>query len=331
MAENVSVLVVAETAGGEVASITAELLGAGRRLAGDLGGLVAALLAGSGVAGPAEGLGVLGADVVLVADDPTLAEYSGDAYVPVVLAALQRVDPAVVLFGQTFTGRELGPRVAFRAGAGLTTDCTALRVEDGQLVATKPVYGGNAIAEYATATRPAMATLRPRAFAPAEPREGTRAEVVRLDPPAAEAAGRTTVVDTVRAVAAEGPTLKDAKIVVAGGRGLGSAENWRYVEELAEALDAAVGATRAVTDAGWVPAALQVGLTGTTITPDLYVTIGISGAVQHIAGITGARNVVAINKDPDANIFKYCRYGVVGDWKQVLPAFTAKVRELRGR
>ena len=139
------------------------------------------------------------------------------------------------------------------------------------------------------------------------------------------------VLDTVKEVAASGPRLKDAKVVVSGGRGLGGQDNWHAIEELAEPLEAAVGATRAVTDAGWVAPSLQVGLTGVTITPDLYITVAVSGAVQHIAGCSGARNIVAINKDPDANIFKHARYGVVGDWKQVLPAFTAKVKELRGK
>src|SRR5581483_11568292 len=137
-------------------------------------------------------------------------------------------------------------------------------------------------------------------------------------------------VDAVRAAPSAGPTLKDARVVVSGGRGLGGPENWHYVEELAAALGAAVGATRAVTDAGWVPPSLQVGLTGVTITPDLYVTVGISGAVQHIAGVTGAKNIVAINRDADANIFRHARFGIVGDYRQILPALTAKLRELRG-
>ena len=138
------------------------------------------------------------------------------------------------------------------------------------------------------------------------------------------------VLEEVREQATTGPRLKDAKVIVSGGRGLGGPENWHFVEELAQVLGAAVGATRAVTDAGWVPSSLQVGLTGATIAPDLYITVGISGAVQHIAGISGARNVVAINRDADANIFKYARFGVVGDWKQILPAFTQRLRELRG-
>lgn len=331
MSDETAVLVVVEASDGTLARTSAELLGAGRGLLDALGGAVVALLAGHGVAHLADELIALGADRVLVADDPVLQEYTGDAYVPVVAAAIRQCDPAVVLIGQTFVGRELGPLVAYRTGAAVTTDCTALRVEDGRLVATRPVYGGNAVAEYVVTTRPAVATLRPRAFAPAERQEGRAGTVERLAVAPGDRPARVRVLERVRAAAARGPGLKDAPIVVAGGRGLGGPENWRYVEALAEALDAAVAATRAVTDAGWVPAAYQVGLTGATITPDLYVAVGISGAVQHLAGIAGARNVVAINRDRDANIFKHCRYGVVGDWQQVLPAFTAKVRELRGK
>jgi electron transfer flavoprotein alpha subunit len=231
------------------------------------------------------------------------------------------------LLGQTLSGRDLASRLAFRLETGLVTDCTALRLEDGQLVMTKPVYGGNALAEY-VGPRPQIATIRPRAFDPAEPDPARKAELVRLEVEGAESQAR--VVDTVKEPAAAGPQLKDAKVVVSGGRGLGGPENWHFIEELAETLGGAVGATRAVTDAGWVPPSLQVGLTGVTITPDLYITVAISGAVQHIAGCSGARNVIAINKDAEANIFKHARYGVVGDWKQILPAFTAKLKELRG-
>jgi electron transfer flavoprotein alpha subunit len=195
-------------------------------------------------------------------------------------------------------------------------------------VMTKPVYGGAAVAELAVETTPRMATVRPRAFEPAQP--GAAAGEIRAVPLPAGVQPVVRLVDTVREAQAAGPRLKDAKVVVSGGRGLGGAENWRYVEELAQALGGATGATRAVTDAGWVPPSLQVGLTGTTITPDLYVTVAVSGAVQHIAGCSGARNIVAINKDPDANIFKHARFGVVGDYKQVVPALAQRIRELRG-
>jgi electron transfer flavoprotein alpha subunit len=233
----------------------------------------------------------------------------------------------VVLLIHAPIGHELAARLAFRLNSGLVTDCTAMRVEGGELVLTKPVYGGSAIAEYSIATRPQVATLRPRAFEAVESPTAAEARIEALAVP--DSAPAAQVLEEITEQTATGPRLKDSKIVVSGGRGLGGPENWHYIDELAQVLGAAVGATRAVTDAGWVPTSLQVGLTGATIAPDLYITVGISGAVQHIAGISGARNVVAINRDADANIFKYARYGVVGDWKQILPALTERLKELR--
>jgi electron transfer flavoprotein alpha subunit len=234
----------------------------------------------------------------------------------------------VILLTHSGGGRDLGPSLAYRLDTGIVTDATALRVEGGELVITKPVFGGSAIAEFSIATTPKVATLRPRAFEAAEAPTAKDAQVEALSVP--ETDGAIIVLEEIREQAATGPRLKDAKVIVSGGRGLGGPDNWTYVEELAQILGGAVGATRAVTDAGWVPPSLQVGLTGATVAPDLYITIGISGAVQHIAGISGARNVVAINRDADANIFKYARFGVVGDWKQVVPAFIQRLKELRG-
>lgn len=328
MANGQGVLVVAEGSEGGLAPISAELLGIGRRLADEVGGPLSALLIGSGVDPLAAQLGTLGAQTVYLADDPALAAFEGERYAALAEQAIRQAQPTIVLLGQTLAGRDLAVRLAFRFETGLATDCTDLRIEDGLLVMTKPVYGGNALAEYVCPeARPQMATIRPRAFEPAAEGAGGQPEVVRLDTSGVQ--GRAQVLETVRAAATAGPSLKDAKVVVTGGRGLGGPENWHYIEELAEALGAAVGATRAVTDAGWVPPALQVGLTGVTVTPDLYIAVGVSGAVQHIAGCSGARNIVAINRDPEANIFKHARYGVVGDWKQVLPAFIQKVKELR--
>jgi electron transfer flavoprotein alpha subunit len=330
MPDHNGVLIVAEAADGALAPISAELAGIGRRLADELGARLGGVLIGSGVEPLIDRLADLGADQVYLADDAALGDYEGESFASLIEQAVRQADPAIVLLGQTLNGRDVAARLAFRLETGLSTDCTGLRLEQGQLVMTKPVYGGNALAEYVDPeARPQMATIRPRAFEPAADQSGRQAEVVRLDTAGVES--RAKVLDTVKEVAASGPRLKDAKVVVSGGRGLGGPENWHAIEELAEPLGAAVGATRAVTDAGWVPPSLQVGLTGVTITPDLYVTVAVSGAVQHIAGCSGARNLVAINKDPDANIFKHARYGVVGDWKQVLPAFTAKVKELRGK
>ena len=322
------VLLIAVASGEQLAPTTAELVGEGVRLAADLGGPVTALLAGKNVQGLASSLGQLGVDKVLVADSQAPTPPSPDWLVAAAEQAARQAQPTAILVTHGGGGRDLGPSLAYRLDAGIITDATALRADGGQLVATKPVFGGSAIAEFTIATTPAVATLRPRAFEAPESPTAKDAEVKALA--VAEADAGIQVLEEIREQATTGPRLKDAKVIVSGGRGLGGPENWQYVDELADVLGAAVGATRAVTDAGWVSPSLQVGLTGATVAPDLYITIGISGAVQHIAGISGARNVVAINRDADANIFKYARYGVVGDWKQIVPAFTQRLKELRG-
>jgi electron transfer flavoprotein alpha subunit len=328
-ASGVMVVAELEPEGAELAPISAELLGIGRQLSDAAGQPLTAVLLGRGLDGAARALGELGADRVLVADDSALETVHDEVYLGVLSPLVEQESPDILLLGHTPDMRELAARLAFRLGTGLTTDCTRLRIEDGLLVMTKPVYGGSAIAELVVEeARPEMATIRPRAFEPATPDAGRQAEVQRVS--AEIPTARARVVDTVKEVATSGPSLKAAKAVVSGGRGLGGPDNWHYVEELAGVLDAAVGATRAVTDAGWVPASHQVGLTGVTITPDLYVTVAVSGAVQHIAGCSGSRNIVAINKDPDANIFKHARFGVIGDYKQVVPAMTERIKELRG-
>ena len=332
MANEQGVLIVAELSNDALASVSAELAAIGRTLANDLSEPLSALLMGQNLSPFAAQLGELGVDRVLVADDPRLSTYQPDLARATAEQAIAASNPSVVLLGQTINGRDLAPRLAFRLGTGLVTDCTDLRLdgETHSLIMTKPVYGGSALAEYAmNESRPQIATVRPRVFPPAEPQAGRSAEIQRLQVDLSSVPDRIKIGETVQAETTAGPRLKDAKIVVSGGRGLGAAENWQAIDDLAEILDAAVGASRAVTDAGWVAPALQVGLTGQNIAPDLYITVGISGAVQHIAGCSGSRNIVAINKDPDANIFKVARYGVVGDYKQVLPAFTKRVRELR--
>jgi electron transfer flavoprotein alpha subunit len=322
------VLLVAEASGEQLAPTTAELVGEGVRLAADMGGPVTVLLAGKNVQGLAASLGQLGAEKVLVADSQSPTPPSPQWVLSAAEQAAQQLQPEVILLTHAGGGRDLGPSLAYRLGTGIVTDSTALRVEGGELVITKPVFGGSAIAEFSIGSTPRVVTLRPRAFETDQAPTAREAQIETLDVPNPD--GAIEVLEEIREQATTGPRLKDAKVIVSGGRGLGGPDNWKYVEELAQVLGGAVGATRAVTDAGWVPPSLQVGLTGATVAPDLYITIGISGAVQHIAGISGARNVVAINRDADANIFKYARFGVVGDWKQIVPAFTQRLKELRG-
>jgi electron transfer flavoprotein alpha subunit len=322
------VLVIIPASGDELPPAGLEVLGAGRRPADELGAPLAALVAGRQVTAAAARLGEFGADRALVAEDPSSTPTSPDWLLAAALQAVEVAQPTIILLSHGGPSRELGPRLSVRLGTGFVSDCTALRLQDGRLVVTKPVYGGSAVAEMEVVASPQMASLRPRAFEAPEPVAGRSAEVVTLVVGAPD--DRVRVLEEVQGEVGTGPRLKDAKIIVSGGRGLGGPENWHYIEELAQVLGAAVGATRAVTDAGWVAPTHQVGLTGSSVAPDLYITVGISGAVQHIAGISGARNVVAINRDPDANIFKYARYGIVGDWKQALPAFTERLKQLRG-
>ena len=328
MSEKGGVLIVAETADGGLAPISAELLAAGKVLADALGVTVTAVLLGSDLDGAASDLAALGPGSVLVGDDPQLTDLQSDPVVATLASVVAAVEPAAVLFAHTATFRENAIRLAYRLGTAITTDATGLRVESGEIVVTKPVFGGAAIAEYSTDSGPTIITVRPRVFEPVEA-SGAAAPITAIEL-TADLGSRTKVAETVLEAASSGPRLKDAKTVVSGGRGMGGPENWHLIEELAAAMGAAVGASRAVTDAGWVPPSHQVGLTGTTISPDIYVTVAISGAVQHIAGCSGSRNIVAINRDPDANIFRHARFGVVGDFNKVLPAFTKRVKELRG-
>ncbi len=323
------VLLVTEASGEQLPATLAELISEGQRVAQQLGGGSAVVaLVGKNVQALASNLGQLGVEKVLVADHTGPQPPSPEWLLAAAEQATKQAQPDVILLTHAGSGRDLGPSLAYRLDSGIVTDCTALRVEGGELVITKPVFGGSAIAEFSITSTPRVATLRPRAFEADESPAAKQAQVEALSVPADSP--KVEVLEEIREQASSGPRLKDAKVIVSGGRGLGGPENWKFVEELAQVLGAAIGATRAVTDAGWVPPSLQVGLTGSTVAPDLYITVGISGAVQHIAGISGARNVVAINRDSDANIFKYARYGVVGDWKQVLPAFTQRLKELRG-
>ena len=235
----------------------------------------------------------------------------------------------LVLIARTNQGREVAPRLAFRLGVGLAQDCLEVSADagTGKLLANRPVYGGNAVAVISCNQTPQVAAVRPKVYAPLEADASRAGEVVSFPVDLDASMVRSRVIEVVKEEA-EGIKLEDASIVVSGGRGLGGPEPFSQLEELAKLLGGAVGASRAAVDSGWVPASYQVGLTGKTITPDLYITIAISGASQHMAGCSGSKAIVAINKDAEANIFKEARYGVVGDWEKVLAAMTETVREL---
>ncbi len=329
MAEYKGVLVHCEVTEGKLAAIATELLGCGRKLADELKEELGAVLIGSGVSGLAKEAAAFGADKVYVVDDPLLKDYQTDSYVMAMEKVVKQVMPQILLMGQTSIGRDLAPRLAFRLDTAASLDCVELAIDSGskRLLQTKPVYGGNAQAVFTCESNPQIATVRAKAMQPLERDDSRKGEVVTVDAGIDSSAVRTKVLEKVPEVV-EGIRLEDAEVVVCGGRGVGSAEGFKQLEELAKLLKGAVGASRPPCDNGWVPDGLQIGLTGKIVAPNLYVAVGLSGSSQHMSGCSGSKTVVAINKDPEANIFRVAQYGIVEDWKKVLPAFTEKVKEL---
>ena len=319
------ILTFAEARDGRLRRASLEAVSEARRLAGPLAASVETVVVGPGSAGLAGELSAHGADRVRVFDDPALAAYATESYARALAQAIADTKPSVVLVPFTAMGKDMAPRVAARVGAGLASDCVALEVKDGRLVARRPMYGGKAYATVEWAGEPQMATLRPNVF-PLGTQDASRpVELVRAS---VDASARARV--TATTVTAQGRLpLTEAQIIVSGGRGLKGPENFHLVESLAEALGAAVGASRAVVDAGWVDHQLQVGQTGRTVSPSLYVACGISGAIQHLAGMSSSKCIVAINRDPDAPIFKVADYGVQGDLFEILPRLTEAAKAHR--
>ncbi len=329
MADYKDVMVFCESADGKLASIATELLGCGRKLADDLGQKLSAILAGSDIGDLAEETIAFGADKVYVISDPLLKDYQADSYLQVMEKLAKDEMPQILLFGQTSIGRDLAPRLAFKLETACSTDCLELQVDPDSklLLQTKPVYGGNAQAVFVCESYPQIATVRVKTMSPLERDDSRKGEVFTIDAGLDAQSIRTKVIEKVSEEVA-GIKLEDAEVIIAGGRGIGGSEGFKELEELAKVLKGAVGASRPPCDNDWVPATLQIGLTGKIIAPELYIAVAISGSSQHMSGSSSSKNIVAINKDPDANIFKAARFGIVGDWKKIIPAFTAKVKEL---
>ncbi len=327
MSNNVFVWI--DQVNGEADSIAWEALGAGRNVADNLGGQLAALVLGENVEGLAEQAFQYGADKVLSASDATLKTFRLEPYAAVIIKLAQEQEPAAILMGASNSGLELSAYVAAKLGVGLAADCIDLTVEGGSLTATRPVLIGNVIARVAFGeARPQMATLRRRVFPMPEAEAGRSGEITAVDPVLAEDDIPTKVEGFE--VAAGEVSLTDANIVVSGGRGVGSPEGFAPIKDLAEALGGAMGASRAAVDAGWIPYAHQVGQTGKTVQPNLYIACGISGAIQHLAGMKTAKLIVAVNKDPEAPIFKYAHYGIVGNLFDYVPALTEEFKKRLG-
>ncbi len=324
------ILVLGELSDDGLASITGELVAAGRSISEGLNEPVAVALLSDDAEEYAQSAIASGADRVYTVSHALLSAPQPDVY----LAALEQVcaqtSPSVLLIGRTLLGRDLGPRLAFRLGVAVAQDCVELEVDRStrRVIARRPVYGGNAMAEI---TFPGdgiqVVVVRPNTYEALESDHSRTGEVGILSVDIDESVIKSRVVETVTQ-AAEGIRLEDAAIVISGGRGLGGPEPFEQLEGLAQLLKGAVGASRAVCDAGWLDHAYQIGLTGKTITPDLYITVAISGASQHMAGCSSAKHIVAINRDKEANIFKAASFGVVGDWNNILPSLIETVREL---
>jgi electron transfer flavoprotein alpha subunit len=331
MDDHKGVLVCGEIAKGGLAPITIELLGAGRKLADELGEDLNALLLGSQIDGLAQEAIAYGADNVYVAEDSLLEHYNSDAYTQVAADLCRETSPSIVLVGHTDIGGDLAPRLNARLGGGLAMDCLALSIdpETRLLVSTRPVFGGNA---YATvmckSARPQMATIRAKTVPPAERDDSRQGQVIPVGGKIDPAALQVKVVERIKEEV-EGIKLEDAEVVVSGGRGIGSAENFGMLRELANVLGGAVGATRPAIDEDWVPATLQVGQSGKVVSPKLYIAVALSGAMAHISGCLGSKVIVAINKDKEAHIFNVAHLGIVADYQEVLPALTAKLKELK--
>jgi electron transfer flavoprotein alpha subunit len=319
-------LVFIETRGGAVKKSSLEALAAARRLAEPLGEPVTALAVGGG-----DGtLGHWGADRLLRVEAPLLDGYSPEGYAAVVAAAARELEPRVILGAAGAMGRDFLPRVAARLGVGLAQDCIDAALVDGALRCTRPIYAGKAFARVRLTRSPAMATLRPNVFPMGAPEASREAEVVAFGPAIDPARIRARATGLVASPGSRA-VLTEASIVVSGGRALKGPENFGMIQELADALGGAMGASRAAVDAGWIDHQYQVGQTGKTVSPALYVACGISGAVQHLAGMSSSKTIVAINKDPEAPIFKIADYGIVGDIFTVVPALTAEIRRLKGQ
>ena len=330
LGEYQGVWIVAETTDGRLATVTVELLSEGRKLAAQLGEELSLVLLGASVAGLVPGAGAAGAQRVYLVEDPVLAQYRTGPYTDVIAGLINTHKPSVILMGATPQGRDLASRIAARVGAGLTADCTGLEIcpEERLLVQTRPAYGGNVMATIVCReARPQMATVRPKVMRVAEPLPEAQPEVVRPSVNLDERAVLTKILEVVRQQEPQAVNLQEADVIVSGGRGLRGPESFALIRELAQALGGAVGASRATVDAGWIPAYHQVGQTGKTVQPKLYIACGISGAVQHLAGMSSSDVIVAINNDPSAPIFDVATFGIVGDLFEVVPALARAVRE----
>ena len=331
MAEDKNIWVWIEVFNGAARSVGLELLTPGRKMADTVGQKLVAVIIGDGLGAAVDSASAYGADRVITLESEWFAQYNTEAYTDALERLIERHRPDTVLFGATSTGRDLAPRIASRIKTGLTADCTELSIDPdtGNVQWTRPAFGGNLMAVIeCPRTRPQMGTVRPGVFKKGVYDGARSAEIIR-ESAEKPRESRAVMIKHLADAAAEMVNLEEAEIIVSGGRGLGKPENFALVRALAEALGGAVGSSRAAVDAGWIPHAHQVGQTGKTVGPKLYVACGISGAIQHLAGMSSSETIVAINRDPDAPIFNVADYGIVGNLMEILPALTDEVKRIK--
>jgi len=332
-AKNKDLWVFIETDGdGRARSVGLELLGPGRELADQQGGKLVGIVIGSGVDEAIKSAVAYGADKIVVIDGAEYAHYTTDAYVDAFNTLVEKDTPTTIFIGATNTGRDMAPRLACRLKTGLTADCTGLAIdeESGNMAWTRPAFGGNLMATILCPDhRPQIGTVRPGVFKKGEPDAVRQAEIVQEDIRVPAGRIRTKLIEVISELGGALVDLEGAEIIVSGGRGVGGPEGFEPLRALAAALGATVGASRAAVDSDWIPHAHQVGQTGKTVGPKLYIACGISGAIQHLAGMSGSDCIVAINKDPDAPIFKVADYGVIGDLKEIVPILTEEIKKLK--
>lgn len=320
--------IIVEQSKSEIRKVSLELLSQGRILADRTGEPLTAVILGKDIAELADKAAAYGADKVILVENDKLADYTTGAYTSVLNKLIRKEEPQAVLLGNTAVGKDLAPRLAQRLGVGMASDCTGMEFdEENFLTFRRPIYGGKAFAQVVANARPVLATIRPNTFPIAVPDETRKADVVKetteIDP-----ADLRAIVKEIALAASQRPELIEANVIISGGRGMKGPENYCVLEECADVIGAAVGASRAAVDAGWIEQKFQVGQTGKTVSPTLYIACGISGAIQHLAGMGTSKVIVAINKDPEANIFNLADYGVVGDLFEIIPLLTEEFKKL---
>jgi electron transfer flavoprotein alpha subunit len=320
-----NIVVFLEQREGKLKKASLEAISEGRRLTDKTGGKLIGILIGHSISSLTDAISHFAPDKLYIADNPILEKYSTDAYVSLFATVIEKEDPSIILFPATAMGKDLSPRIAARLKTGLATDCTGLDIDDqGNLVAIRPMYAGKAIATVSFSKKPQIASLRPNVFT-IEEKDGAKPEIITMDVPLTKDDIKAQVVDLIKTSTGT-VDLTEAEVIISGGRGVKCSENFEILQKLVDVLKGALGASRSAVDAGWIDHQYQVGQTGKVVSPQIYIACGISGAIQHLAGMSSSKYIIAINKDPDAPIFKVADFGIVGDLFQVVPALTEKLK-----